>query len=216
MLLISTATESSLPAAYADVSTSSTRRLTILLEGFAPQEREKIAASLPAENNRGGGEDNNNNNDNNNHKDAEGKKNAGSRPRGGKAQLRRPIAMNLYYSSAKELQSKSAQNSAKRKRQLLLSYIGRLEETNAGIDRAPTCSPCIKKGVPCKVYTRAASKQYIARKINSNNYTYARCRFYSSQSACLQYLAINDTSSLFCISFYAPPVGRAVSLARYR
>lgn len=211
MLLISTATESSLPAAYAYISTSSTRQLTILPEGFAPQEREKIATSLPAENNRGGGEDNNNN-----YKDAEGKKNAGSRPRGGKAKLRRPIAMNSYYSSAKELQSKSAWNSAKRKRQLLLSYIGRLEETSASIDRAPTYSPCIKKGVPYKVYTRTASKQYIARKINSNNYTYARYRFYSSQSACLQHLAINDTSSLFCISVCAPPVGRAVLLARYR
>lgn len=63
---------------------------------------------------------------------------------------------------------------------MLLSYVGRIEETNTSIDRTPRYSPYIKKGLVCRIYIRATSKQYIARKIASNNYTYARCRFYSS------------------------------------
>lgn len=61
----------------------------------------------------------------------------------------------------------------------MLSHVGRLEETDASIERGPRYSPCIRRGVSCRVYTVAASKQYIARKVNSNNYVYARCRFYS-------------------------------------
>lgn len=63
----------------------------------------------------------------------------------------------------------------------MLSYVGRLEETDTGIDRSPRYSPYIKKGgIRCRVYIREGSQLYIARKIGGNNYTYARCRFYSS------------------------------------
>lgn len=67
----------------------------------------------------------------------------------------------------------------------MLSYVGRLEETDASIERRPRCSPCVKRGVPCRIYTAAASKQYVARKVNSNNYIYTRYRFYSRQLDCL-------------------------------
>lgn len=63
---------------------------------------------------------------------------------------------------------------------MLLSHVGRIKETNASIDRAPRYSPYIKKGLVCRIYIRATSKQYIARKIASNNYTCTRYRFYSS------------------------------------
>lgn len=62
----------------------------------------------------------------------------------------------------------------------MLSHISRLEEIDASIERSPRYSPYIKRGVPCRVYTAATSKQYIARKVSSNNYIYTRCRFYSS------------------------------------
>lgn len=67
----------------------------------------------------------------------------------------------------------------------MLSHVSRLEETEASIERSPRCSPCVKRAVPCRIYTRVASKEYIARKVNSNDYVYACCRFYSSQSNCL-------------------------------
>lgn len=63
---------------------------------------------------------------------------------------------------------------------MLLSYVSRIEETNASIVRAPQCGPCVKKGVACRIYIRTSSEQYIARKIASNNYTCTRCRFYGS------------------------------------
>lgn len=62
----------------------------------------------------------------------------------------------------------------------MLSYISRLEETTTSIDRAPIYSPYTKKGVLYKVYTRTASKQYIAYRTYSNDYIYTRYRFYSS------------------------------------
>lgn len=188
MLLLGIATDVSPPTIYTSASASASiaRRPTILLEGFAPQEREKIAASLPAYNNISRALEEDKEGKEGKEEEEEEERNVGSRPRGGKAELRRPIATNTYYSSIKELQSISAQNGAKRKRQLLLSYIGRLEETTTSIDRAPIYSPCIKKGVPYKVYTRTASKQYIAYRTYSNNYIYTRYRFYGSQAFCLQ------------------------------
>lgn len=63
---------------------------------------------------------------------------------------------------------------------MLLSYVSRIKETDTSIIRTPQYGPYTKKGVVCRIYTRAASEQYIARKIAGNDYTYARCRFYSS------------------------------------
>lgn len=103
MLLPGVATDASPPAAYASASASAStaRRPTTLLEGFAPWEREKIAASLPAHNDMSGALEEDEEGEEGEEEEEE--RNVGSRPRGGKAELRRPTATNAYYSGAKEL-----------------------------------------------------------------------------------------------------------------
>lgn len=189
---------------YSPVPAARLPTLSLLPEGFTPQELKKIAASLSAKDNSDNNSkedsdadskedsdtdseedsDANSNKDSDKDSDNNGdkEKNVSRRPKGSKAVLRRLVARSAYYTTA----SNAAWTATKRKRQMLLSYVGRIEETNASIDRTPRCGPCIKKGLVCRIYTRAASKQYIARKIASNNYTYTRCRFYSSQIQCLQ------------------------------
>lgn len=168
--------------------------LSLLPEGFTPQELKKIAASLSASANNNSDnnskedsdtdskEDSDANSKEDSDKDSDKEKNVSRRLKGSKAMLRRLVARSAYYTAT----SNTAQTATKRKRQMLLSYVSRIKETNTSIDRTPRCSPCIKKGLVCRIYTRAASKQYIARKIASNNYTCTRCRFYSSQVKCLQ------------------------------
>ena len=110
--------------------------------------------------------------------------NRGGRPLGSKVVLRRPEAVDRYYSKAKECRDDAAWLIGAPDRKQKLTHIGRIEETDAGTARSPACAPCIKRGATCRVYTAAAEILYAGRIRKDNRQVCARCRFGNSQKDC--------------------------------
>lgn len=101
------------------------------------------------------------------------------RPTRAKVAARRPTAGDSYYSTSREVRSEALWAAGSAKRRALLSHVGRIEETDAGVSRNLACARCVEKGFVCSVYSAAAVEEFAGKKGSSN--ACARCRYSGKQ-----------------------------------